>query len=59
MANEGEYAGKWTMVYDEGFEIRIANSVFFAFSKYKNIGNLVNISYQNPKDDDDEQTKGY
>ena len=47
------------MVYDEGFEIRIANSVFFAFSKYKNIGNLVNISYQNPKDDDDEQTKGY
>jgi len=27
--------GKWTMVYDEGFEVQIGSYVYFAFSKYK------------------------
>ena len=27
-------AGKWTMVYDEGFDILVNNYSFFAFSKY-------------------------
>jgi hypothetical protein len=26
--------GYWTMVYDEGFEVRIAGRVFFAFMTY-------------------------
>jgi len=27
--------GKWTMVYDEGFEVKLAQQKFFAFSKFK------------------------
>jgi len=27
--------GTWTMIYDEGFEVTIADTKFFAFSKYK------------------------
>jgi len=42
------------MVYDEGFEIKIGTSVFFAFSKYKSTS-----GYHTPTDEDDEQTKGY
>jgi hypothetical protein len=30
----GKRIGNWTMVYDEGFEIRTNDFVFFAFSKY-------------------------
>merc|ERR1711924_430158 len=26
--------GTWTMIYDEGFEVTIADTKFFAFSKY-------------------------
>jgi len=29
-----EVKGTWTMMYDEGFEVRIDNKKFFAFSKY-------------------------
>ena len=28
-------AGRWTMVYDEGFEVTVGERVFFAFSAYK------------------------
>lgn len=41
------------MVYDEGFEIYFNDQNFFAFSRYKTINNKI------PKNDDDEQTKGY
>jgi len=41
------------MVYDEGFEIKTADYVFFVFSKY-NIDDT-----RTPKNDDDEQTRGY
>ncbi len=60
--------GKWTMVYDEGFEVFIDSLSYFAFSKYINVNNqvkhkILNISHKkivkNPKDDDDEQIKGY
>jgi hypothetical protein len=27
--------GKWTMVYDEGFEINLNRIKYFAFSKYE------------------------
>jgi len=30
-----EIVGTWTMIYDEGFEVRINKMKFFAFSKYK------------------------
>src|SRR5688572_14176485 len=30
--------GKWTMIYDEGFEFTINNQIFFAFSKYEKFG---------------------
>lgn len=30
--------GKWTMVYDEGFEINFSNVKYFAFSKYQKKG---------------------
>jgi hypothetical protein len=32
---KGEEIGVWTMVFDEGFEIKINNQSFFAFSYYK------------------------
>jgi hypothetical protein len=34
-------SGTWTMVYDEGFEIKMPNEIFFTFSKYKNLFNQV------------------
>ena len=34
--------GKWTMVYDEGFEVFINEVSYFAFSKYLNVNNAVN-----------------
>jgi len=44
----GKRIGNWTMVYDEGFEIRTNDFVFFAFSKYT-------FDYsKTPKNDDDE-----
>lgn len=30
--------GRWTMVYDEGFEIMVRNTKYFAFSKYQHKG---------------------
>ena len=48
-----EKIGFWTAIYDEGFEIRVMNQIFFAFSKYIYAGN------KTPKDEDDEQSSGY
>ena len=45
--------GKWTMIYDEGFEIKINDQVFFAFSKYKKEGKF------SASNSDTEDTKGY
>ena len=45
--------GKWTMVYDEGFEFTMNNFVFFAFSRYKKVGKF------NPSNSDTEETPGY
>jgi len=45
--------GRWTMVYDEGFEMVINGTSYFAFSKYSYEGN------SQPKDDDDEKSDGY
>ena len=45
--------GKWTMVYDEGFELTINNQVFFAFSRYKKVGKF------SPANTDSMETKGY
>lgn len=45
--------GRWTMVYDEGFEIQISEYNFFAFSKYaKKFGKAA-------KDGDDSEIEGY
>jgi cathepsin C len=45
--------GTWTMIYDEGFEIRALGKRYMAFSKYKATTNL------KPKNTDDEKTEGY
>ena len=46
--------GRWTMVYDEGFEIFMdSGENYFAFSRY-----IVKKNVE-PKDDDDEKTEGY
>jgi hypothetical protein len=57
------------MVYDEGFQVKINDEIFLAFSKYRTINNKVMIyflmitfiNFSNkffnlkiPKDDDDE-----
>jgi hypothetical protein len=34
-AGESVGTGKWTMVYDEGFEVQFKGVKYFAFSKYK------------------------
>jgi len=34
MVKDREVTGVWTMIYDEGFEVTIAGSKFFAFSKF-------------------------
>lgn len=48
-----ENIGTWTMVYDEGFELKFLNNSFFAFCKYKKILNF------EAKNTDTEETKGY
>jgi hypothetical protein len=45
--------GKWTMIYDEGFEFTIHDQVFFSFSRYKKIGKF------SPSNTDTEDTPGY
>lgn len=45
--------GKWTMVYDEGFELQFGDNVFFAFNKYKQISQFI------PSNTDTEDTPGY
>jgi C1A family cysteine protease len=52
-AANGEEIGKWTMVYDEGFEFTIRDYVFFAFSRYKKTGAIT------PTNTDTEETVGY
>jgi cathepsin C len=37
--------GKWTMVYDEGFEIQFKSTKYFAFSKYQPDGGSHATSY--------------
>ena len=39
-------AGKWTIIYNQGFEVTINYRKYFAFSQYKNVGQNV-ISYCN------------
>lgn len=38
MVKGKQQQGTWTMIYDEGFEVTIADTKFFAFSKYKSTG---------------------
>ena len=45
--------GRWTMVYDEGFELNINDNLFFAFSRY----NKINKVQASNKDNSD--TVGY
>ncbi len=45
--------GKWTMVYDEGFEFTIHDQVFFAFNRYKKVGQF------SASNTDTEDTPGY
>ncbi|KAF4675177.1 hypothetical protein FOL47_008184 [Perkinsus chesapeaki] len=35
MTTDSTHRGTWTMVYDEGFETRIDNRIFFAFSNFE------------------------
>ena len=51
--DKSQILGKWTMVYDEGFELTINDQVFFAFSRYSKIGKF------NPSNTDTEDTPGY
>jgi cathepsin C len=34
-----EHTGTWTMIYDEGFEVNVGGTKFFAFSKYRSDAN--------------------
>lgn len=45
--------GKWTMIYDEGFEFTINDQVFFAFNKYEKEGKF------SASNTDTEDTPGY
>lgn len=45
--------GTWTMIYDEGFSMKIKDYNFFAFSGYEQIGKFT------PKNTDTEDTEGY
>jgi hypothetical protein len=45
--------GTWTMIYDEGFELRFSDHVFFAFSRYEKVGKF------SPTNTDTEDTPGY
>ena len=51
--DKNENIGNWTMIYDEGWEVRFDDYALLAFSYYakEDLGE--------PHDDDDEQTKGY
>ena len=34
VAKSGGMTGKWTMIYDQGFQISIGGNTYFAFSQY-------------------------
>ncbi len=53
ISDTSQEIGKWTMVYDEGFEFTIKDQVFFAFSRYKKVGKF------SPSNTDTEDTPGY
>lgn len=48
-----EVVGRWTMVYDEGFEFNIHEKLFFAFSKYRK------VAFSSPSNKDNSDTPGY
>lgn len=50
---DNKQLGKWTMIYDEGFEFTILDQVFFAFNRYKKTGRF------SASNTDTEDTKGY
>jgi len=50
---DNKQVGKWTMIYDEGFEFTIFDQVFFAFNRYKKVGRF------SASNTDTEETKGY
>jgi cathepsin C len=37
--DDSKTTGKWTMVYDEGFDITLGKFTYFAFSKYQHTNN--------------------
>jgi len=42
-----EHLGTWTMIYDEGFEVRVNSHKFFAFSKYtSSVGSTRSLCHQ-------------
>lgn len=51
--DKSDQIGNWTMIYDEGWEVRLEDYTFLAFSYY------FKEDLIEPHDDDDEQTKGY
>ncbi|KAK6589787.1 preprocathepsin c precursor [Cryptosporidium xiaoi] len=53
-ANTGEVVGRWTMVYDEGFEVTTNDMVIFGFMKY----NLLRNEDCNAHDGDNENSSG-
>lgn len=53
LKDKSKQVGKWTMIYDEGFEFTIGDQVFFAFSKYEKVGKFT------PTNSDTEDTPGY
>jgi len=50
---DNKQIGKWTMIYDEGFEFSIHDQIYFAFSRYKKIGKF------KPTNTDTIDTVGY
>ncbi|KAH7647387.1 preprocathepsin c precursor [Cryptosporidium bovis] len=53
-ANTGEVVGRWTMVYDEGFEVTTNDMIIFGFMKY----NLLRDEDCNAHDGDNENSSG-
>ena len=51
--NDEDKIGTWTMVYDEGFEFKIKDNIFFAFSKYEKTDG------EEAKNEDTIETSGY
>ena len=49
--NKTQVLGRWTMIYDEGFEFNINEKLFFAFNKYRKRGT--------PSNKDNTDTPGY